>query len=238
LFMAASWSADSMTIALAFLVTALALRGARDAVSPVAAFVLGLCKPISFLVACIARRWIVPVAALVGFGVLVLLSRGGSTSVPWSCFTSNPLRFVRIVGADYVASTPAYAEQMVGRLGRLDVILPRPIIWLEWALLVLIVLTAGEKIPRLQRTLALAVSVVLMFAISAWELLTWTPNCMSPLLGIQGRYYLPLLPALFVGLSNPWWRWRKPGAIAIAAVAVIANTFAVVAVIVRYYAFT
>lgn len=231
LFMAASWSADSMTIALAFLVTALALRGVAN---PIAAFLLGLCKPVNFLVAFISRRWIMPAAALLGFVLLVVISRGTETA-RWSCITGDPLRFARIVASDYATSTAAYAEQMVGRLGRLDVVLPPPVIWLEWALLALIVLSAGEKIPRAQRVLALAVSVALMLSISTWMYVTWTPGCDPPLRGIQGRYFLPLLPALMLGLSNPWWRWKKPGAAVIAAVAVIANAFAVVAVAVRFY---
>jgi len=236
LFMAASWSADSMTIALAFLTTALALRGARDVASPVAAFFLGLCKPVNFLVAFIARRWIVPLAALAGFGVLALIARGAPPQTArlahWPCVNRD---FPGIVVNDYLASTAAYAEQMVGRLGRLDVILPKPIIWLEWALLALIAITAGEKIPRLQRLQTLVVSLLLMLSISAWMYLTWTPTCNPPILGIQGRYYLPLLPALLVAISNPWWRWKKPGAIALATVAVIANTFAAAAVGFRYY---
>ena len=233
LFMAASWSADSMTIALAFLVTALALRGVAN---PIAAFLLGLCKPVNFLVAFISRRWILPVAAVLGFAVLLLLSRGTATA-RWSCITSDPLRFARIVASDYAGSTPAYAEQMVGRLGRLDVVLPRPILWLEWALLAVLVLTAGEKIPRVQRVLALAVSVALMLSISTWMYVTWTPTCDPPLLGIQGRYFLPMLPVLMLGVSNPWWRWRRPGAAATAAVAIIANCFAVAAVAIHYYDF-
>lgn len=234
LFMAASWSADSMTIALAFLVTALALRGSA---SPIAAFLLGLCKPVNFLVAFVSRRWLVPIAALAGFGALLLMTRGASTPAQWHCITGDPLRFARIIASDYATSTGAYAEQLVGRLGQLDVVLPRPVIWLEWALLALLALTAGDKIPRAQRLQALAVSVVLMLSISAWMYLTWTPTCDPPLRGIQGRYYLPLLPALLAALSNPWWRWRKPGAIVVAAVAVIANAFAVAAVAIRYYAF-
>lgn len=233
LFMAASWSADSMTIALAFLVTALAFRGAAN---PIAAFLLGLCKPVNFLVAFVTRRWIVPVAALLGFALLVLMS-GGTSTARWSCITSDPVRFARIIASDYASSIGAYAEQMVGRLGQLDVVLPPPIVWLEWALLALLVLTAGDKIPRMQRMLALAVSVVLMLSISTWMYVTWTPSCDPPIRGVQGRYFLPFLPALLVGLSNPWWRRRKPGAVVVAAVAVIANTFAVAAVAIRYYAF-
>lgn len=237
LFMAASWSADPMTIGMAFIVTALSLRGARDVASPITAFVLGLCKPIYFLLAAISRRWLVPVAALAGFIVLILLARGSAAapSSQWTCVSGDPMRFARVVVHDFAVSTPAYLEQMVGRLGQLDVILPKAVIWLEWLLLAALIVTAGERVARAQRLLAFAASVALIFAVSIWMYLTWTKTCGDVILGVQGRYYLPLLPAFLVALSNPWWRWRRVGALLVGVVAAVANVAALVALVVRYY---
>jgi uncharacterized membrane protein len=86
-----------------------------------------------------------------------------------------------------------------------------------------------------QRVLALAASFVVMVTVSIWMYLTWTPTCADEILGIQGRYFLPILPALMVGLSNPWWSARRVGSGIVVPVAAIANAVAVVAVAVHYY---
>ena len=236
LFLAASWSADAMTIALSFLVTALSLRGARGIVSALA---LGLCKPPYFFVSGIAlgrKQWLMPVAAAAGFaGMYALASQtqpiAAGSSGQWQCLTREPLLVVR----SFVQQFPSYADQLVGRLGQLDVILPRPIMWLAWLFLIVLFLANGESIPRAQRLLALLAVVGTILFVSITMYLAWTAPCAGTIAGIQGRYFLPVLPALYVALANPWWRWRRVGAWEAGAVAGVLNVVAVIILAGRYY---
>lgn len=225
LFMAASWSADALTIGLTFAATAVALRLSRNVVLP---FLLGMCKPGYFLVALLAKRWTPLLAGVAGFVLMALLA----VSPPRPKQDCLP---TTVIARDFLARGVEYAEQMAGRLGLLDVFLPKWAIGLEWLLLVAILLTAGEAIPRAQRLTAIAVALALMIAISATLYLTWTPNCAETVEGIQGRYFLPILPLLLLGLSNPRWRWWRPGAFTTSVIALVVNAVALHALVERYY---
>lgn len=120
----------------------------------------------------------------------------------------------------------AYAEQFVGMLGWFDVILPR---WLHGAAAVSLGLallaTLGGRLPAdavsspaaplaVARVRAAAAAGILLAAaaIFAIQYLTWTDVAGPVVLGVQGRYFLPL--ALMCGLVALPLAWRRPFAAA------------------------
>ncbi len=107
--------------------------------------------------------------------------------------------------------------QMIGQLGLLDVALPRPL-YAAWT-----VAMAGAVASAVLRApaerpagvpvagavwIGIAGSLLLIYLV---EYLTWTGVGATLIAGVQGRYFLPLLP--FLGLGLPSLRLANPGAL-------------------------
>ncbi|HEX7150634.1 MAG TPA: DUF2142 domain-containing protein [Thermoanaerobaculia bacterium] len=247
LYLAASWSPDTMTVACALAVTAVALRGARAAKpltgnrsEPVFAFLLGLCKPgyshLAFL-ALPKKRWVGMIAAVVGTALsLWWLSRSPiGTGAQWPCIQADPLRALGVLTSDLTGNAFLYFEEAVGRLGMLDVFLPPFVIWAELALLVLIALTASDRVAWGERVMALLIFISAALFIMLSMYMAWTKPCATNVEGIQGRYFLPILVLPLVALANPAWKWRKVGWPLVMLVAITANVLAAIAIRLRYF---
>jgi len=88
--------------------------------------------------------------------------------------------------------------QIVGQLGWLDVNLPKPLLWgYVFVLGLLTVLDARREVAvRLwQRALLILIALATMALISASQYASWTPYGADHVEGIQGRYFLSLVPA-------------------------------------------
>ncbi|HVR38250.1 MAG TPA: DUF2142 domain-containing protein [Thermoanaerobaculia bacterium] len=242
-YLTASWSADAMTIALSFLVAAFLFRGARTII---AAFILGLCKPgysvITFLGAT-RRRWLAIAAALTGAAIATWSMASlftpvrGDANAQLQCIRAHPLHYVSIAANDLVRNGRTYLEQAVGRLGMLDLFLPRAILWIELALLAFIVL-AGDRVPWRDRLASLAVALVVIVGTGLTLYLTWSTPCGDAIEGVQGRYFLPILPLLAIACArNADRNVRVEAVLRITVPIVIAgsNLIALYAVAARYY---
>ena len=111
---------------------------------------------------------------------------------------ADPLRVAWILTDDYLRLGRRYVAQIVGQLGWLDVNLPKPLLW-GYAL-VLGVLTLLDTRPEVavrpwQRVLLAGLALATMALISASQYASWTPYGASHVEGIQGRYFIPLVPA-------------------------------------------
>ncbi len=130
-------------------------------------------------------------------------------------------------------------ESFLGRLGWLDLPLPRWERQVALASLVLALLcAAAPRGPRGARSLALLLGVAAVGAVFALQYLTWTPVGGPIVEGVQGRYFLPLalllapcLPVrpLLGRVAGPLATVALPG---LAAVTLAATLWEVVA---RYY---
>ncbi|HWW61729.1 MAG TPA: DUF2142 domain-containing protein [Thermoanaerobaculia bacterium] len=243
-YLTASWSADAMTIALAFLVAAMVLRGLRA--SPFAAFLLGLCKPgysVISLLGASRRKWLAIVAALAGAAIATLSMASlyapvsGDARAQWPCVRAHPLRFAAIAANDLAQHGTAYVEQAVGRLGVLDLFLPRAVIGIELALLALIIL-AGDRVPWRERVMSIVIVILVIAGTELTLYLTWSAVCGNTIEGVQGRYFLPIVPLLAIALARPAARnARRERALAIAVPIVVTacNLVALYVIAARYY---
>jgi len=154
---------------------------------------------------------------------------------------TNPLRFFRVVAADYVLHAPRYLSQMVGKLGWLDVQLPAALIVAWLALLgALLFLDAG---PRLdvrpwQRGIAVATTLAAMVLVSASQYAVWTPYGADFIQGVQGRYFLPLVPAAVWAFHGRRWAGRIPRerlGMALAVFSILSSGIALGSLARRYY---
>ena len=246
----ASWSADAMTIALAALLTALLIAGRAPRAAIVVALILALCKPAYFLIALLAlatshRKAIKAAiigASAAGTTLAFAYARLGAyaqrmndpvdPAAQLRCLAGDPMRFVRAVAHDIPAHAWLYVEGLVGRFGGVaQVGLPGVVVMIEVALLAAVALnvgpaSAGPRSAKVRDTLFAALIVVVsIIGIFLSQFVIWSVACGEIVEGVQGRYFLPLLPLALSLMAFPRLRWRA-GPSVIVAVAIPANAIA------------
>jgi uncharacterized membrane protein len=249
----ASLSADAPTIALAWLFTALLLAPPRRTwVIAVAGFALALCKPAYFLLALLAfvmpLRWRQKIAILgaTAFGTLLSLvaasrgvynARAGQpvdAGAQIRCIVSDPIHFGHVMLHDLATNGRFYIEEMIGRFGANQLKLSPIIITVEILLLIAVAITCGAALRARIRITALAIVMMTVCGILLSQYLIWSVVCGDALEGVQGRYFLEILPLFLAAIVLPRTRLRMNPGIVI-AVAVLCNAMALMTLVQRYW---
>jgi uncharacterized membrane protein len=145
----------------------------------------------------------------------------------------KPLRFSGVAVRHVLQYRFEYPEQMIGRLGLLEIRLPDVIIWSELLLLLIAALASGGSLPVAGRVLAILIFVATVGGILGAFYVGYSRSC-DVIEGIQGRYLLPVLPLLLLALGLPLSRGRVVALLTV-AVSVAANAVGVFAVASHYY---
>lgn len=212
------------------------------------AFMLGLCKPAYFLLilpalaiptsrfGSVRRRVIglLGLAAAISIGTILSAAsaRAGHynprKSLPvdptqqLQCIREDPVRFAGIIADDMRHNGRFYLEEMIGRLGMMNVKLPMPLIVAECLLLLWVGLSCGVRWKRVGRLTAIAACAATILGISLAQYLVWSIICGDTIEGIQGRYYLPVLTLLLFSLAAKA-RERAMSLVPIVVMGVVAN---------------
>ncbi len=117
---------------------------------------------------------------------------------------ADPMNFICLVTRTLFLSGDGFLETMLGmQLSWLNVFVSRTVIYGMLLLMILSVLQVedGYERPQFAVTVGHKVSYLFVGAISVGMVLTsmfmsWTPKNSTAIAGIQGRYFLPLLPIL------------------------------------------
>ncbi len=133
---------------------------------------------------------------------------GSSTTAAYtlSYFLSSPIELVRIMANTVADKTSFYLMSLVGqKMGWVEIEISEVIPMLFWLLLGLSALRT-ENEPQYVRTgqkwwIAL-VCMACAGVILGGMLLTWTPRDHISIEGVQGRYFIPFMPALLLLLRN------------------------------------
>ncbi|HEY0156343.1 MAG TPA: DUF2142 domain-containing protein [Thermoanaerobaculia bacterium] len=218
----------------------------------VVAFLLGLCKPGYFLLLVplffvpthrfgtgrrrAATVVLVTAAMLLGTLLAVASARAGRFNVrqdlpvdpaqQMRCVTDDPVRFAGVFVRDLGSNGRFYLEQAVGRLGLMNVKLPGSLVVAEWLLLLWTGFTCGVRWKSAARVASLAACAAILAGISITLYFLWSIICGDTIEGVQGRYYLPVLPLLLFALSLKA-RERGASLVTVAIAGLIANGIAV-----------
>jgi uncharacterized membrane protein len=234
--------------------------GTRELVAIAAvALLLGLCKPAYFLLVVpvlaiptprfgtTRRRVLMSIAIFAAMLLGTLLAAASARAGQHNprqglpvdpdqqldCVLADPVRFAGLFARDLRDHGRFYLEQTIGRLGIMNVKLPPALIVAEWLLLLWAGLTCGVRWGAAARVAALAACAAMVAGIGLAQYLVWSVICGDAIEGIQGRYFLPLLPLVLFALSvKP--RERGQELVPIAVAGLVANGVAV-AVLVRFY---
>lgn len=169
-----------------------------------------------------AAAWAVCIIAAIGSMLLVnatVIAGYAATTVndvPWSGepgFTvsyvlHHPLDSLRVIYDTLMYQGEYYHETMIGAyLGNICESLDVPyfIIMILSAGLFLLPLSAGEQDRQLfkrDRIIILLVCIVIFALLLGSMMIAWTPISSPVILGVQGRYFIPLLPAALLLIRN------------------------------------
>jgi uncharacterized membrane protein len=224
------------------------------------AFMLGLCKPAYFLLVLpvlaistsrfgnMRRRILATFAITLAITFGTLLSAASARAGQYNprahlpvdpkqqlrCVLDDPLRFAGVVIDDMRHNGRFYLDETIGRLGIMNIKLPTTLIVADWLLLLWLGLTCGVRWKPSARLAAIAASIATIVGISLAQYLIWSIICGDTIEGIQGRYFLPVLPMLLLSLAvKP--RERAMSLVPIAAMGVVANGVAIVILVERYW---
>ena len=142
----------------------------------------------------------------------VALRQGGNPAAQISCMANHPLLFPEIAVDTWRQVARPLFNGFVGILSWLTVTLPS---WFYNLAAAIIVLTLGTTIDRRQLFNVRAIYVIVIVglccaAITLGAYIIWNPPCANVVAGLQGRYFLPLLPlAAILGTANASPMWRR-----------------------------
>ncbi len=129
---------------------------------------------------------------------------------------THPITGFVLLARDFLSRAPNLVHSMIGVLGWLDTPLPHWLVILYAGGMTLLVLFAAEGKGS---STALSIRVwmagsclAFAFAMSLISYLTWTPVGANAVEGLQGRYYLPIMPLLLSAapvMVSPVQRWVR-----------------------------
>ncbi len=154
---------------------------------------------------------------------------------------THPFGFLWVLIHDYAVHTPRYLGELVGKLGWLDTKIPIPLRVVYLA--VLLALVFLDVSPRIevrpwQKGILAAATLAAMAIVSASQYAIWTSYGADLIEGIQGRYFLPLVPGAVWALHGRRWVGRVPPdrlALTLAAFSLLTFVITVRALVGRYY---
>jgi uncharacterized membrane protein len=252
LYLAGSFSADAVTCGLAFCAAAAALRPI-NAAFPITAALLSLAKPGYALIALLAtprwrerkqRTWIGVglIAVVVGGWIASASARGAyypmrgdvvtDASAQMKHLAQAPFQFVRVALSDYASHATQYLDHLIGRLGWLDIGLPRIVLVLYVLLFLYAALSIPLRLGAVHRAMLAAVVAGTMLLLSLAQYLLWSPVGGAIIEGLQGRYFLPIAPLVLLAISANRLRWTHWAAY---VVAIAGNAIALYTLTRHYY---
>ena len=228
----------------------------------IAAFslILALCKPVYFLIALLAfaiprRRFessshrggaliTIFTAVVIGVAISAVVAAEARYNARYGlhvdareqvrCIASDPLRFTRVAMKNVRDYGLIYVEELVGRLGMTDIKLPLWSIWIEVVLLAFVALCAG-RVSRGARAMSFVIVAATFAGILVSQYLIWTVVCAPSIEGVQGRYFLPIAVLAAAVIAAGVRLTERVQAVAIVAIAAIANATALVVLLQRYW---
>ena len=241
----------------AYVVRALDERSQIDVKGIAAAALISLLKSLYVFVPLIAlvpggrgsairRRLLTAVVLVVTTLVGLELSRAGfapqrhdrpDPAGAAAAMLSTPWQLAEVAARDMVINGPGYLMGFTGVLGWLDAPVPRTTRMMLFVVMLSIVVAESQRLESsaLSRIAALALIVASVLLVQLSLYFSYTPPGSGMIVGVQGRYFLPIAPLLTLAL--PRLVDIKPGFARIAGICFVPVSLAVTIVVVaiRYW---
>ena len=152
---------------------------------------------------------------------------------------NNPLNFFALIFDTFILKIATYIKEFIGTLGWLDTELPKLYIF-SYAFVLLFVAMASKKkdivISYKQKMVILITLILNVIFLYALMYLSWTSVGGNIIEGIQGRYFIPIAPLVFLLLYNQQINFNiKKFGLVVACYSVFSETFTAIVLLHRYY---
>jgi uncharacterized membrane protein len=147
----------------------------------------------------------------------------------------HPIAYTDILCRSLATQSISMVNSSIGILGWLDTPMPRIFFDLYPLALAAILLTCEEQIPLPVRPRAIAAGVLIacIVLIVTANYLVWNKIGQSPIIGLQGRYFLPLAPLLFLIVRRRGS--FTPAPVAMAIILSVSSVWMLQVICYRYY---
>lgn len=139
-------------------------------------------------------------------GVIVdLLGGEGTVNYSYSYIIQHPLSFLSLLWQTIIVKGSTYVETMIGIRLAWDEIAVNSIVIVSFGILLLISVmhTEGEQVIILKRDkIVFCIVTFLVFCAVEVAALGWTSVDSPYIWGVQGRYFIPILPIMLLTLDN------------------------------------
>ena len=153
------------------------------------------------LAVCLASSLIWTYMSMVRVNAAGAISKDADVNSQIEFIKSDPLGVLIIFIRSNIKDLRYYAASFVGILGWLNVIMP---LWFYILYAVLIVYAAFSgklNISMRHRLIMITGFSATLFALDLYLYITWTMPCSQSLIGIQGRYFIPMALVILPALS-------------------------------------
>jgi Predicted membrane protein (DUF2142) len=148
---------------------------------------------------------------------------------------AHPIAFLLAAAAAIQALLPAWLDGLVGNLGHFDVEIPVAATALGLSAVVASATLGHGRLPRGGAGFLLAAFAATLLTVLAMAYLGWSAVGSHTIQGVQGRYFLPLLPFALAGLPRAPAGAQRPLAGAVVAALVAVLTVSAVQMLRAYY---
>lgn len=154
---------------------------------------------------------------------------------------SKPFNFIKMAAFDYISNSKYYFKTFFGQLTWFDLYVPISLsIFVAFVTTGTALLDKNKKliVPDSFKVIFAFIAAATAFLISALLYITWTPLQSGGIEGIQGRYFIPVAPLIFLLFYNKkvkWESFEKYAHIIVYAAVIISLTVTLNTIINRYY---
>jgi uncharacterized membrane protein len=152
---------------------------------------------------------------------------------------THPFDLVGVILRTFLKDGIEYISQFIGKLGWLDTNLPSLFILSYIIMLGFVSLVNHRKdilISQMQKRILLLTFILNVILIATILYISWTPVGKDMILGLQGRYFIPIAPLLFLLLYNSKFQVKvKNIGMIIALYSIVSATLTATVLLKRYY---
>jgi len=133
------------------------------------------------------------------FKITNLISPLSSVSRQTIYVFSNPLKLLQIIFATTIHNQ-GYIPSFVGIFGWNQTPLPNVLVYAYLAVLVIVAFNDNSsiKVNQKQKLIALTIFILTFFLANLYEYITFTAVGFNQIIGVQGRYFIPIAPLIFL----------------------------------------
>ncbi|HEX8637903.1 MAG TPA: DUF2142 domain-containing protein, partial [Pyrinomonadaceae bacterium] len=153
----------------------------------------------------------------------------------------HPLYFIGLTVQNYILKFGYYLQAIFGQLTWLDLYVPTYlIVFIYFVIIITALLDKDSKktVSKLNKFIFLLIIGGTAFLIGALLYMTWSPIGGDDIAGIQGRYFIPIAPLVFLLFYQhklEWKRFNRLAPVIVVAAVIFSLTTTLLTIYKRYY---